>query len=207
MRLSPLVFSILLSAPFVANAQSAQTGAPTAPPSSSNAAQAVSPGAQWSTQQNAARLRAQLQAELPPRMACPVAFSAQREGAWGLLATERPNKPDARLGQGLDLSFRTPAHAIVEADIIVHGMTPQTRIIPVPAGASEDAAEEFTLEGTADHPITLSSVWTKRLATVSWVELTRLVFSDGTTWTQTGDTHCISRPSMLVLVGGSTQSR
>jgi hypothetical protein len=140
----------------------------------------------------------------PPRTAaCPVAFSVEREGAGGLVTTRHPDDPGAKLSPGLDLTFRAQP-SIIEADITVYGMTPQARVIPSPS-AYDDSSESFTLNGTAANPVTLSSIWMKRLGTVSYVELTRLVFSDGATWTPNGNVHCIARPSLLVLVGASAQ--
>jgi hypothetical protein len=137
--------------------------------------------------------------------ACPVGFFVQRKAAHGLVVTKTPGGPDTTLGMGLDLGFRPRSLSIVEADITVHGMTPQARVIPASLNASEDAAESFALKATAAAPLTLSSVWMKRLGTISWVELTRLVFSDGTTWTPSGDAHCTSRPSLLLPVNASPQ--
>jgi hypothetical protein len=155
-------------------------------------------------ERNRARIQANFQAV---RASCPIGFFVQRKGTWSTVVTKGLDGSDVRLGMGLDLNFRTQAHAVVEADVTVHGMTPRPRIIGALTSTPEDAAEDFALKGTADAPLKMSSVWMKRLGTVSWVELTRVVFSDGTAWTPVGNAHCTARPSLMVLVGGSAQSR
>ena len=123
-----------------------------------------------------------MQAEMA---ACPVGFSVERRSNPGLEVTKNPG---AELRQALDVSLRTNERKIAEADITVHGMEFRPRIIGASANDAEDAPEEFILKGTTDEPLQLSSVRLQRLGTVSWAELTRLVFSDGTMWTPAGET-------------------
>ncbi len=44
-------------------------------------------------------------------------------------------------------------------------------------------------------------VWAEHLATVNWLKLTRLEYADGVVWHPSPQPHCITSPSLLVLVG------
>lgn len=182
MRLSRITLSILFSPCLVASAQS-------------GTAATVQPQANVAKQLSD-RL-AQMQQSMPATHACPVAFNAEREGSLGLRQTKNPN-PNP--GMGLDLYFHS-GQRLVEADITVYGWSKQLRMVP--AANPPETSESFVLKGTNDAPIMQSLVWMKRLGVVNSVELTRVVFSDGGSWTQTGDMHCTVVPSKLVLVGAS----
>jgi hypothetical protein len=132
--------------------------------------------------------------------ACPVVFNAEREGSLGLRATKNPNQNP---GPGLDLSFHSGVRRVVEADITVYGWSKQLRMVP--AAYPPETSESIVLNGTKDAPVMQSLVWMKRLGVVNSVELTRVVFSDGAAWAQSGHLHCTARPSKLVLVGASAR--
>lgn len=200
MRLTPIAFVLLLASPLFAQGAPPQSGAEVTVPANAGA-QSVLPDVQRLVQQSVKNMRAQMEAQIA---ACPVGFSVARRSNPGL---EVASNSSATMRQVLDVSFRTNERKIVEADITVHGMVFRPRIIGASASDAEDAPEEFILKGTADEPLQLSSVHLQRLGTASWAELTRLVFSDGTTWTPMGEMRCTARPSMLVLVNASTQSK
>jgi len=200
MRILPLALTLLLASPIFAQQAPTQSGADVAVPAVSPA-QTISPDVQRRLQEGLLKMRAQLQAQAN---ACPVGFSVDRKSKPSL---EVAKDSGAELRQGLDVSLRTNERKIVEADITVHGMVFRPRIIGASAGDVEDLPEEFVLKGTADEPVQLSSVRLQRLGTVSWVELMRVVYSDGTMWTPKDSGHCVARPSMLVLVNGSAQMK
>jgi len=196
MRMTPLALALLMASP--AFAQTAMQSGKNVTPQVNGPAQTITPDAQRRLQEQVAKARAKLQAE---SAACPVGFSANRRGSAGLEVT----KPgDTHTGMGLDLGFHATVRAIVEADITVHGTPLGAQALAVPMSAPQEAAEDFVLKGTADDPVKPSSIWMRQLSTVSWVELTRVVFADGGEWTPSGP-RCIVRPSMLVLVNSSTR--
>lgn len=203
MRIAPPVLALLLASPILA--QQAPTPAPfqAAPSAATATVPAVLPEEQQlAVRERLAQMRAQTEAQINARLnACPVGFTVERRAN---AETALAKTPDGRLAQSLDFTFRG-ARAIVEADITVHGMTPRARMVERPLGEYDDDAEEFALKGTAAVPLTLSSVWLRQLGTVSWADLTRVVYSDGTVWTPQDKPHCTARPSMMVLVGSSTR--
>ena len=69
------------------------------------------------------------------------------------------------------------------------------------AASKFDAIETTVLTATADSPLLHSSVWTKKMTAINWVELTRLEYADGTTWQASPQSHCSAAPSLFVLVG------
>jgi hypothetical protein len=145
----------------------------------------------------------------PASQSCPVSFSAERKPNSGLVLVRRPPgslTPDP-LAQGLQITFdKSSPPSIVRASITVHGMSPRSRAIPaaipVSSGASlgDDATETFELGGNAGSPLLRSSIWTKRMSAITWVELTRLVHANGTIWQPSANSRCTAAPSLLVLV-------
>jgi hypothetical protein len=186
MRLSPIFLSILLSPIVVSSAQS-------------GTAAAVQPKVDV-TKQLSGRPAQMQQQSMASTHACPVAFKAEREGSLGLRETKNPGENP---GPGLDLTFGADVRRVVEADITVYGWSKQLRMVP--AANPPETSESFVLNGTNDAPVMQSLVWMKRLGVVNSVELTRVVFSDGAAWAQSGHLHCTARPSMMVLVGASAR--
>lgn len=188
MRLSPVFLSILLSSVLASFGQSVPQSA-------------VQPQAEAGKQVSVRFEQMQLHSMTVAFHRCPIAFTAEREGSLGLRETRNPIPYS---GPGLDLGFGTQRR-IVEADITVYGWSNQLRMVP--AAYPPETSESFVLKGTNDAPIMQSLVWMKRLGVVNSVELTRVLFSDGGTWTQSGDMHCTVVPSKLVLVGASAGSK
>ena len=197
MRITPLALALLISPQ--AFAQTATQPGKEATPQVNGPAQTISPDVQRRLQEQVAKMRAKLEAQ---SAACPLGFSIDRKSNPAL---QFAKDPGAEPRQALDVSLRTNERKIVEADITVHGMEFRPRIIGASTNDAEDLPEEFVLKGTAEAPVELSSVLLQRLGTVSWVELTRVVYFDGTTWAPFGSTHCTARPSMMVLVNSSTR--
>ena len=197
MRITPLALALLMASQ--AFAQTGTQPGKDVTPQVNGPAQTISPNVPRRLRENLAKMQEQLHAEMT---ACPVGFSVERKSTPGLQAARNAG---AEPRQALDVSLRTNERKIVEADVTVHGMAFRPRIIGASTNEAEDTPEEFVLRGTPDAPIELSSISLQRLGTVSWVELTRLVYSDGTTWVPVGNTHCTTRPSMLVLVNSSTR--
>jgi hypothetical protein len=110
---------------------------------------------------------------------------------------------DVPRGQGLQINFVPfPAAAILKAGITVHGASARLHMVPASAAAAnrEDVAETFELTSNAEGPLLHSSIWTNKVVAVSWVELTRVEYADGTTWQASPESRCTAAPSLMVLV-------
>jgi hypothetical protein len=106
-------------------------------------------------------------------------------------------------GQGLDIDFARPESQIVSADIVVHGYPPTAHVIPATPSAPSEVTETFHLTAAAGKPLLHSSIWTAHMIMVNWVELTRLVYANGTTWQPTTPRQCEASPSPYVLVNST----
>jgi hypothetical protein len=137
----------------------------------------------------------------PASESCPVNFSVERKSNSGLIAVD--GGKEAR-GQGLRVNLASAPSKVRIAEITVHGMTAGD-IIPAasPAHQGDDATETFESNANGAAALVHSSVWTKKLTAVTWVELTRLVYANGTTWQPSQGSRCNAAPSLLVLVAAA----
>jgi hypothetical protein len=106
-------------------------------------------------------------------------------------------------GQGLQINFfgKLPS-GIVKASITVHGASAAAHMIPAASGMSTaDLTEAFQLTPVADH----SSLWTKKLNAISWVELTRVEYANGNVWQPSTESRCTAAPSLLLLVDAAAR--
>jgi hypothetical protein len=145
--------------------------------------------------------------------ACPVGLRADRRAS--VVSREVDGKP-IPTGQGLMLHFRAPYQSVstpqgtsvtprhvISADITVHGHTGAVIAQPLTiasANPTADVTEDFHLSGSASNPLTEDSLWTAKISTISWIELTRVTFSDGTSWQRAAPSDCRIEPSLFVLV-------
>lgn len=141
---------------------------------------------------------------LPPTTAgCPIGYAVDRTGSGQLLeAGARSGEHTAPLaGQTVEISFTRSPAAIVAVDLLLHGTGPGTRMIP--AGEltpAVDLTESFHLTGTAAAPLLKSPVQAKRPMMITSVELTRIVYANGTVWQSSAASHCAVAPSLFVPV-------
>ena len=136
----------------------------------------------------------------PSSESCPVRFSAERRS---IPTMKNVRNADVPHGQGLQVNFLTlPATAILNADITVHGASARLHMIPAATAKAnrDDAIETFRLTSSAEGPLLHSSIWTNKIVAVSWVELTRVEYADGTTWQASPQSRCTAAPSLMVLV-------
>ncbi len=205
MRFSPLTLTLLFASSMLPLRAAAQSTPDSARPP------AVTPAgnipADWTlsmearlTRQLAQKRDRLLAASYPSNPACPIVFWAEREGRLGLRETKTPNPSPS---PGLDLTFGAGQRQLIEADVTVYGWSRALRIIP--AAYPAETSESFVLNSTNVVPLAQESIWMKRLGVVNSVELTHVVFSDGTAWTHSGNLHCTVMPSKLMLVNGSSQ--
>ena len=140
----------------------------------------------------------------PPSSAgCPVGFSAERRSAG---AVRYAKDGSERRGQGLELKFDPLADPkkIMKANITVHGVSVAARVIPACENGNDDLAEIFQLgTGAGEDSLRQSSIWTQRMGTVRWVDLTEIAYADGSVWHASAGERCRVEPSAFLLVAGA----
>ena len=144
--------------------------------------------------------RAKSQYRFPPdHMACPVDLHVDRRA--GLISREVDGK-QIPTGQGLDLHFaNTPERKVFSADITVHGTAGNVIAQPLTINSANPAlTEDFHLSGSDNQPLTDKVIWTEKIRGITWIEVKRVVFSDGSTWQPTIPSECRVEPSLFVLV-------
>ncbi|MGA1983892.1 MAG: hypothetical protein ABSG84_15680 [Acidobacteriaceae bacterium] len=141
----------------------------------------------------------QIQIQLHSPAACPVGFSVDRKPDGAIIWTNSSRLP-APHGQGLDINFARPKAQIASADIVVHGYPSALHIIPAAPSAPSEITETFHLTANTDQPLLHPSVWTAHMVAISWVELTRLDYTDGTAWQPSASRQCTAAPSLFVPV-------
>jgi hypothetical protein len=139
----------------------------------------------------------------PDSSGCPVGFSAERRST-----TEVRYAKDGReiRGQGLELKFdsQTEPKKILKANVTVHGVTGEARVIPAGSRDSDDVAELFQLEaGAGEESLRHSSIWTQRVSTVRWVDLTEVAYVDGSVWLASASGRCRIEPNGFLLIAGA----
>ncbi|HMH16489.1 MAG TPA: hypothetical protein VK578_25540 [Edaphobacter sp.] len=139
----------------------------------------------------------------PVSTGCPVGFSAERRSSTQV----RYAKDGKQLrGQGLELQFDPQSNPkkILKANVTVHGVNGAARVMPAGSGDSDDVAELFQLEaGAGEESLRHSSIWTKRVATVRWVDLTEVAYADGSVWLASASGRCRIEPNGFLLVAGA----
>ncbi|HEX3572301.1 MAG TPA: hypothetical protein VHU44_15890 [Acidobacteriaceae bacterium] len=146
------------------------------------------------------KARARSQFRFPPdHMACPVGLRVDRRSS--VISREVDGKP-IPTGQGLVLHFfNTPERRVISADITVHGNTGAVIAQPLSmATRARELTEDFHLTGSATEPLVEKSLWTARIDGITWLELTGVTFSDGTSWQRSVPSECRIEPSLFVLV-------
>lgn len=154
-----------------------------------------------------AGLSAQTQYRLPPvpfmgapvAGGCPVGFSVERSSAMGLVATKK-GATEGRSSQALEIKLGgKDAAAMVSAVVTVHGHSAKLRVLPV--GSGSDASESFQITGEAAS-LLIREIWMHRVNTVSWVDLNRVEYADGSVWQASVNARCRVVPSNFLLVAG-----
>lgn len=129
-------------------------------------------------------------------MACPVELRADRRA--NIVSREVDGKP-IPTGQGLMLHFLSRP-TVVSADIIVHGYAGGVIAQPLTVTSQSEATEKFHLTGSSSDPLIQPSIWTEKIHGITWLELTRVTFSDGSSWNSSIEKQCRIEPSLFVLV-------
>lgn len=185
---TPMILSFVLFATLPAAAQQGPAQQPSAqPPTTKQSHTSTGP----------------MQFRFPPdTMACPVGLRVDRNA--NVIQREVDGKT-IPTGQGATLHFMNSGERrVVEADITIHGHS--DRVIaqplkqPLVVNRNNDLTETFHLSGSASDPLIEKKLWTAKIAGITWVELTRVVFSDGTSWNSSVPGECRIEPSLFVLV-------
>ena len=137
----------------------------------------------------------------PASQSCPVKLTATRKSGFQLHSVESGK---AILGQQLRLSFGSAAGtAILKADLIVHGARTSGHeglLLTRQLGISRSTSESVQLTGTASAPLQSPMLSTKDMTAISWIEVARLEFADGSVWQSSEKSRCVAAPSLMVLV-------
>lgn len=145
----------------------------------------------------------------PASQSCPVTFSVERKSNEAMVEVKSaPTLSGAKRaseshGQGLQFSFaESPTSAIVKAEITVHGSVRGAQVIPASTRtkAAEDSTETIELGSDAGPKLLHPAIWTKKMTAITWVELTKLVYADKSTWESSPQSRCTAAPSLVVLV-------
>jgi hypothetical protein len=137
----------------------------------------------------------------PDSSGCPVGFSAERRST-----TEVRYAKDGKQlrGQGLELKFDLQTKKILKANVTVRGVTGAGRLMPAGSAGSDDVAEIFQLgTGAGEESLRHSSIWTERVATVRYVDLTEISYADGSVWHASQGERCRVEPNGFLLVAGA----
>jgi hypothetical protein len=67
--------------------------------------------------------------------------------------------------------------------------------------------EIFHLTGSLENPLLHPAIRTKDMTAITWVELTKLVLADGTTWESSTPGECVIQPSLYVPVNTANRSQ
>ena len=141
----------------------------------------------------------------PASESCPISFSAERKPFGGVVEVD---KGATIHFQALQLNFApSSSPAILKVDGTLHGLTPGLHVSPMSFRhrSATRATETFQLTADERSPLHQSSVSIRKLGTVEWLELTRIGFTDGTTWHASSESRCVVAPSLLVLVDSKAE--
>lgn len=124
---------------------------------------------------------------------CPVGISATRQAVGStMLAGSAPNDPSAH-GLRISLSSRSP---LVGAEIVLYGLTPKTRFVPIDSHSPDTISKTFELHGR----LTVFDLWMSQVSALQQVELRSVTYADGTAWHASATESCRIAPSDFVLV-------
>jgi hypothetical protein len=105
----------------------------------------------------------------------------------------------ARSSQTLDLTIVNRAWSnITSIDAVVHTLTGKLHLMPVESGtgdADEGDSVPMHLEGGVSWSLESSNV-------IRSIEISRVTFSDGSTWSASSGSHCRFTPDPVMLVAG-----
>ena len=141
--------------------------------------------------------------QTPSSLGCPVGFAA-RHGQEGAVVNVGPRSKHPEQSYRITLTpFK--AAGIVAAEVTLHGIS---GLHVLPAGRTvdgrPDATESFNLSPSpGEKAMFQSTVYTRKLTGVQWVELNELTYADGTRWQASSEANCRVVPNGFMLVAGT----
>lgn len=152
-----------------------------------------------------AQVESSSQLRMPPEhIACPVNLRAERRQT---VVSREVDGKTIPTGQGLTLHFGSAsepssARHLVSADITVYGYSSKAikQLLPLQSRPEADLKEEFHLAGSSSAPLIEKTLWTSKIHGITSIELTRVSFSDGSSWQSTIPRECTIEPNPFVLV-------
>jgi hypothetical protein len=131
---------------------------------------------------------------------CPINLFAQRQSSPTLLSAGEAQTSGP--GQGLHVTLtRTGTPAVASIEAVLHGISPDPRLLPVGKASPGDITRTFQLQRKAgEASLTSFDLWMSRVGALRWVDVTAVTYADGTTWHTPQASLCRATPSLLVMV-------
>lgn len=137
----------------------------------------------------------------PTNWGCPVGFTASRQATGQMMSADETR----RLGpaQGLHLTLNNHSGSAIESiEVTVYGTSQKGLFLPVDPPSTDTVSKTFELRRASESAsLSAADVSMHLVGTLSWVDLTSITYTDGTTWHATEDFKCRAVPSNFVLVG------
>jgi hypothetical protein len=134
---------------------------------------------------------------------CPAVFKAQQGGMGDLVSVGPGKTPDAGVSQRIHLSAAVmlDSRTVVSASVIVHGLTPQSRVMPVEsrddrAQASRRLEVSFNNRGAGE---SAADMTVRGFSAVFSIDVDSITYADGSTW-KSGEGLCRIVPDPMMLV-------
>jgi hypothetical protein len=135
---------------------------------------------------------------------CPAVFKA-RQGGMGDLVATGPGKPrEPGISQQIHLAAAVVLNnrTVVSASVTVHGLTPQSRVMPVEAGderaqASRKLQVSFRNDSAGESAADLA---VRGFSAVFSIDIDSVTYADGSTWKSAAGV-CRVVPDPIMLIG------
>ena len=88
---------------------------------------------------------------------------------------------------------------IVSAEIVVHALSPKSRVVLTSGSADADIVKTFHLVTTGEGALT-HDLWMAGASSIRRIELKSLTYSDGSIWNESPHERCSIAPDPFVLV-------
>lgn len=142
-------------------------------------------------------------AEANPTMmgtGCPVGLQAQPHGSGAIIETRGERK---EIAQKLRLYWENRREkGIASATILVRGYDTSLRVIPAGSTATPALTKSFRIATRiAGHSKETTELTAQRFATVRWIDLKSIEYTDGTQWSLPKGELCRISPSRFIRIG------
>jgi hypothetical protein len=141
----------------------------------------------------------------PGIQTCPVSLFAQRQSTEEIARVGSPAQdgPAQSLHITVDHQFEP---AIKDIEITVHGLKPEARIYPIATASSPEVTKAFQFHSKPESPgLTEFNVSMHHVGALRWVQITAIIFADGSTWHPFNVEQCSVVPSLYMPVDATAQ--